>query len=61
MASQTAKTRRKPRADSLRNRQKLLEAASVVFGAGDGQAARAAASSPNGRKYTVSSKTTGRP
>ncbi|MAY61637.1 MAG: TetR family transcriptional regulator [Rhizobiales bacterium] len=38
MASQTAKTRRKPRADSLRNRQKLLEAASVVFGAGDGQA-----------------------
>ncbi|TDH34511.1 TetR/AcrR family transcriptional regulator [Pseudohoeflea suaedae] len=38
MAPETSKARRKPRADSLRNREKLLAAASTVFGAGGGQA-----------------------
>ena len=38
MVPETAKTRRKPRSDSLRNREKLLEAATSVFSAGDPQA-----------------------
>ena len=38
MASESGKARRKPRADSLRNREKLLEAAATVFGAGGAQA-----------------------
>lgn len=38
MVPETAKTRRKPRSDSLRNREKLLEAATAVFSAGDPQA-----------------------
>jgi AcrR family transcriptional regulator len=38
MASESGKAGRKPRADSLRNREKLLEAAATVFGAGGGQA-----------------------
>lgn len=38
MGSETVKTRRKPRADSLRNRELLLEAAAYVFSAGGPQA-----------------------
>jgi AcrR family transcriptional regulator len=38
MASQIAKTSRRPRADSLRNRELLLEAATQVFGSGGPQA-----------------------
>lgn len=38
MGSETAKTRRRPRSDSLRNREKLLEAATEIFSAGDPQA-----------------------
>ena len=38
MEHETAKTRRKPRADSLRNRERLLAAAAEIFSAGAGQA-----------------------
>jgi AcrR family transcriptional regulator len=38
MASETTKTRRKPRADSIRNRELLIEAATRVFSAGGEQA-----------------------
>lgn len=38
MGSQAVKTRRKPRADSLRNRELLLEAATQIFSAGGPQA-----------------------
>lgn len=38
MGSETAKTRRKLRADSIRNRERLLEAATQVFSAGGPQA-----------------------
>jgi AcrR family transcriptional regulator len=38
MGPESEKTRRKPRADSLRNRELLLEAASHVFSAGGSQA-----------------------
>ncbi|MEI5678561.1 TetR/AcrR family transcriptional regulator [Mesorhizobium sp. CGMCC 1.15528] len=38
MGPETAKTRRKPRADSIRNREILLEAATQIFSAGGPQA-----------------------
>jgi AcrR family transcriptional regulator len=38
MGIETAKTRRKPRADSIRNRERLLEAATQIFSAGGPQA-----------------------
>ena len=38
MGTGTAKTRRKPRADSIRNRELLLEAAAQIFSAGGPQA-----------------------
>lgn len=38
MGTRTAKASRKPRADSIRNRELLLEAATVVFSAGGQQA-----------------------
>ncbi|WP_159585674.1 TetR/AcrR family transcriptional regulator [Chelativorans xinjiangense] len=38
MRPENAKTRRKPRADSLRNRERLLEAATQIFSAGGPQA-----------------------
>lgn len=38
MASETTKASRKPRADSIRNREKLLAAATEIFSAGDGNA-----------------------
>lgn len=38
METERAKTRRKPRADSLRNRERLLEAATQIFSAGGPQA-----------------------
>lgn len=38
MELETGKTRRKPRADSIRNRDRLLEAASEIFSAGGPQA-----------------------
>lgn len=38
MGTETAKTSRKPRADSLRNRELLLEAAAQIFSAGGPQA-----------------------
>ena len=38
MASESGKARRKPRADSLRNREKLLAAAATVFGSGGAKA-----------------------
>jgi AcrR family transcriptional regulator len=38
METESAKTSRKPRADSLRNRERLLEAATQIFSAGGPQA-----------------------
>jgi AcrR family transcriptional regulator len=38
MKHKSAKAIRKPRADSVRNRERLLEAAAKIFGAGGGQA-----------------------
>jgi AcrR family transcriptional regulator len=38
MGQETVKTRRKPRADSIRNRERLLEAAAQIFSAGGQQA-----------------------
>ncbi len=38
MDQETAKARRKPRADSLRNRERLLEAATAIFRLGGAQA-----------------------
>ena len=38
MLAEPAKPKRKPRADSLRNRDRLIEAATAVFGAGSRQA-----------------------
>jgi len=38
MASQSAETIRKPRADSVRNRERVLEAAKTVFSAGGADA-----------------------
>src|SRR5499425_682448 len=35
MGSQSAKTARRPRSDSVRNRELLVEAAAAVFGGGD--------------------------
>ena len=38
MGSETATTRRKPRADSIRNRERLLDAATAIFSTGGSQA-----------------------
>ena len=45
MASQSAVTLRKPRADGLRNRERVLEAAKTVFSAGGADASLEAVAS----------------